>query len=1259
MEMRNEELTAKLSKDHDDVDAKFEIEELKGKCSDLIIENEKTQNKLSVTENIVRDKEYVINDCNIYIEDLTEQINQRTEEVQALTEKLHNNSSVEAKDEEIANLQAELAVLHDNNIELDALRTELAESEKKVELLVSENEEKDVAIINLDDELSNARQLYNAVNSNMSEYNQQISNLQTDLANRNKEILEFVKIMKNIKENLLNRGSPLSAFIDVTVREESNELSWDHGYEEILEPTKNFIEKLVDDNLEKSRQLDIDQSSHIKYLDDRVGELENVLAEKENLIVELVEDQKEFREAQAKLGEIEKEQFEMQSYLNTKLAEIKKLSQDLTSSQEEKKIIDEKLTKAMIAIQGLVTENRKSSQDAADKEIKLSSENSRLTRESDVLVLENERLKAELEAASGNCQGSLAKTFFMQKGLDKAETEYKRSLEGYRVKFDRVLVAWRTGLESCHLLRGRLEELSNFMQNVLDREGDMEDLNLSCLSVDMRDLLQKSIDESRLLSASILAEQNSVLEEMSINGPELYAEDLEGLGEETWTVPKVEVSLFEGTDEIEETVPKSEYDCLLLELRDNLTKRRLAEEELEKVKAGIDLAEDSLESGGKSRIPVADGSVKSRARSGSRRRKTLTKIPGPAALSDEGDWSEPDKEESRRRIGLEEEVDDMVVTGVRSSDEQQVRDAETGVEIRRERGRAERLRSDLAASQRNETEMNKQLKQLKSEFVVCTKALEKCKKELKKSQEMASKLEGQSQQIDGENDQQRLIIRNLEIEKTDIEGRLVSANEIIEKLNKAIDWWKSECKRVQQEFEMVTNVAGGETEDKYQKLIIEYNNLEEKTEMLKQENKHMKEEILILKDKCEMLEVEKELLVDQHELESVKSKYQKKKAEVSKLKGTNVLLEERCSELAEVVKLSDMKLSSKEDNLATAELLLKELNDSNKVLKEETADLIAHNTELDFELEQLKTSFDKYRQEFSDEIIQNKVNEVENKMKVQSEGMKKLAEELLRVEADRKLLATRLETREDLLQTAEKEIGILKESVREEKYKYEELGKTLENMRKNNARLEEEKLIKEALEIEFADVKKQLIHEKDKLREVETSKKLTEERCASAERVLKTLSSESFDENKENCSRVASGTNLSKHELETVLYNSRPSSRRQGLSLGLASHDNMNNLTNSAGLRDRASLPTQVSASCCTHLEELNGVKIERNAALAKLKSTRSQLASAAEKLSMSNKKKKEMERELCQQLTKTHKVLKKTKTNLENFSATGGAGEI
>jgi len=310
--------------------------------------------------------------------------------------------------------------------------------------------------------------------------------------------------------------------------------------------------------------------------------------------------------------------------------------------------------------------------------------------------------------------------------------------------------------------------------------------------------------------------------------------------------------------------------------------------------------------------------------------------------------------------------------------------------------------------------------------------------------------------------------------------------------------------------------------------------------------------------------------------------------------------------------------------------------------------LKVQNSEITTELKQLKTSFASYRQQFSDEIIQNKVNEVETKMKIQANGMKKLAEELLRVEADRKFLENRLESREDLQRTAEKEIGILRETLGEEKSRSVELGKTLENMHKNIANLEEEKLIKDSLEIEFANIKQKLIQEKEgqatlkvKLTQVENSKKVAEERCASAEKILKTLTAESFYENKENREGLDVGYNLSKHELETALQHSRPGSRRQGL----ASLDNMNNLS-----RARTSLP------CCSHLSELDGLRLERDAALAKLKSTRSHLASAAEKLSLSNKKKKEMEKELCQQLSKTHKVLRKTKTNLENFSNGGGA---
>merc|ERR1712058_215707 len=136
----------------------------------------------------------------------------------------------------------------------------------------------------------------------------------------------------------------------------------------------------------------------------------------------------------------------------------------------------------------------------------------------------------------------------------------------------------------------------------------------------------------------------------------------------------------------------------------------------------------------------------------------------------------------------------------------------------------------------------------------------------------------------------------------------------------------------------------------------------------------------------------------------------------------------------------------------------------------------------------------------------------------------------------------------------------------------------------------------------------------------------------------------SFQENKENNSKY-----LSKHELETVLYNSRPSSRRQGLS------NIDSNITN------RSSLPVTLSSAgpanttgCCSHLQQLESVTLERDAALAKLKTTRSSLVSAAGKLQQSNRRKKEMEKEICQQLSKTHQVLRKTKTNLENYSSNG-----
>ena len=63
---------------------------------------------------------------------------------------------------------------------------------------------------------------------------------------------------------------------------------------------------------------------------------------------------------------------------------------------------------------------------------------------------------------------------------------------------------------------------------------------------------------------------------------------------------------------------------------------------------------------------------------------------------------------------------------------------------------------------------------------------------------------------------------------------------------------------------------------------------------------------------------------------------------------------------------------------------------------------------------------------------------------------------------------------------------------------------------------------------------------------------------------------------------------------------------------------------------------------------ELERVQLEWNAALSKLQATRSTLSSTAERLSSSNRRKKEVEKAICRQLTKIHDVLRKTKENLE-----------
>merc|ERR1711892_918503 len=108
---------------------------------------------------------------------------------------------------------------------------------------------------------------------------------------------------------------------------------------------------------------------------------------------------------------------------------------------------------------------------------------------------------------------------------------------------------------------------------------------------------------------------------------------------------------------------------------------------------------------------------------------------------------------------------------------------------------------------------------------------------------------------------------------------------------------------------------------------------------------------------------------------------------------------------------------------------------------------------------------------------------------------------------------------------------------------------------------------------------KTIEHLRKGVHKLEKSKKLTEDRCHSAEKVLKTLSADSFSLDKEN-----QKSNLSKLELETVLLHSRPSSRRQGLSS--LDHNTSSALTTSIPIN---------TPLCCTHMADLEQVKLERN----------------------------------------------------------------
>ena len=215
----------------------------------------------------------------------------------------------------------------------------------------------------------------------------------------------------------------------------------------------------------------------------------------------------------------------------------------------------------------------------------------------------------------------------------------------------------------------------------------------------------------------------------------------------------------------------------------------------------------------------------------------------------------------------------------------------------------------------------------------------------------------------------------------------------------------------------------------------------------------------------------------------------------------------------------------------------------------------------------------------------------------------------------------------------EKEVGIVSATLKEESYKASQLGKTVENLKTNQKRLETEMLMKQSLEVELTKVQGQLTKEEGKVAQMEKEVKEREEKVKVLERNIdrlekrrqssdKVLAALAKEGEKENFATL-NGGDLSRQELEAALVTSRPGSRldvgssviqsrlgvdkiqaaltvgprRQGLSL-LDHNASPKPLTGEKPLVEHGNCSCDLSS-------QLQQVKTERDAALAKLRATR------------------------------------------------------
>jgi hypothetical protein len=156
--------------------------------------------------------------------------------------------------------------------------------------------------------------------------------------------------------------------------------------------------------------------------------------------------------------------------------EQKRLEQGCDSLKSELKITKESLTKAHLCIQGFVTENQRLA-DQLEKAIAASA----ATVHNAVSTAEERRVSVGMNTETDNVTTSQTEAVLLRQGIELARAKFQPVLATYRGRYERTYGSLAQCRSTCELLRQRMEELADFLQQLLDSWDANETLNQSTL----------------------------------------------------------------------------------------------------------------------------------------------------------------------------------------------------------------------------------------------------------------------------------------------------------------------------------------------------------------------------------------------------------------------------------------------------------------------------------------------------------------------------------------------------------------------------------------------------------------------------------------------------------------------------------------------------------------------------------------------------------------------------------------------------------